>query len=170
MIWAHVDEERGMVTIPGDKTESAPRNNPMTPAFLDLLARMKQRGERRPVDPIFEVQSVLGSLRIGCEKLGIPKIDHHDLLHLFATTCIESGVDVLVLSKWLGHSDGGALVLTDLRSPAARTQHPRRQVGGLSRPRKNEMVKAFAVGLPLGAKLTVSTRTSARKLLMRGFR
>lgn len=111
MIWAHVDEERGMVTIPGEKTESAPRNNPMTPAFLDLLERMKRRGGRRPVDPIFEVQSVLGSLRIACEKIGIPKIDHHDLRHLFATTCIESGVDVLVLSKWLGHSDGGALVL-----------------------------------------------------------
>src|SRR5690606_20552091 len=29
MIWAHVDEERGMVTIPGEKTESAPRTNPM---------------------------------------------------------------------------------------------------------------------------------------------
>lgn len=111
MIWAHIDEERGMITIPGEKTESAPRTNPMTPAFRDLLKRMKRREERRPVDPIFEVKSVLWSLRMACEKLGIPKIDHHDLRHLFATTCIESRVDVLVLSKWLGHSDGGALVL-----------------------------------------------------------
>lgn len=111
MIWAHIDEERGLVTIPGEKTESAPRTNPMTPAFKDLVARMKEETEHRPVDPIFEVQSVLGSLRVACEKLGLPKIDHHDLRHLFATTCIESGVDVMVVSNWLGHSDGGALVL-----------------------------------------------------------
>jgi len=111
MIWAHIDEERGMVTIPGEKTESAPRSNPMTPAFLDLLSRMRRRSEPRLVDPIFAVGSVLTSLRVACANLGIPKLDHHDLRHLFATTCIESGVDVLVLSRWLGHSDGGALVL-----------------------------------------------------------
>ena len=111
MIWAHIDEERGLVTIPGEKTESAPRTNPMTPAFRDLIQRMKARREHRQVDPLFEVQSVLGSLRASCQRLGIPKIDHHDLRHLFATTCIESGVDVLVVSNWLGHSDGGALVL-----------------------------------------------------------
>ena len=103
--------QRGMVTIPGEKIESAPRVNPMKPAFLDLIQRMKERYRPRPIDPIFQVRLVLGSFRVGCEKLGIPKIDHHDLRHLFATTCIESGVDVLVLSKWLGHSDGGALVL-----------------------------------------------------------
>jgi hypothetical protein len=33
------------------------------------------------------------------------------LRHLFATRCIESGVDVPTVSRWLGHKDGGALAM-----------------------------------------------------------
>ena len=35
----------------------------------------------------------------------------HDLRHLFATRCIEAGVDVPTVAKWLGHSDGGVLAM-----------------------------------------------------------
>ena len=38
-------------------------------------------------------------------------ITHHDLRHLFATRCIESGVDIPTVSRWLGHKDGGALAM-----------------------------------------------------------
>ena len=31
--------------------------------------------------------------------------------HFFATTCIESGVDIPTISRWLGHKDGGALAM-----------------------------------------------------------
>jgi integrase len=44
-------------------------------------------------------------------KLGIERITHHDLRHLFATRCIESGVDIPTVSRWLGHKDGGALAM-----------------------------------------------------------
>jgi integrase len=30
---------------------------------------------------------------------------------MFATFCIEAGIDVPSVSKWLGHSDGGALAM-----------------------------------------------------------
>jgi site-specific recombinase XerD len=30
---------------------------------------------------------------------------------LFATRCIESGVDIPTVSRWLGHKDGGALAM-----------------------------------------------------------
>jgi integrase len=43
--------------------------------------------------------------------IGIERITHHDLRHLFATRCIESGVDIPTVSRWLGHSDGGALAM-----------------------------------------------------------
>ncbi len=45
------------------------------------------------------------------QKLGIARITHHGLRHLFATSCIESGVDVPTVSRWLGHKDGGALAM-----------------------------------------------------------
>jgi len=41
----------------------------------------------------------------------VKRINHHDLRHLFATRCIESGVDIRTVSRWLGHQDGGALCM-----------------------------------------------------------
>lgn len=43
--------------------------------------------------------------------IGMFRITHHDLRHLFATRCIESGVDIPTVSRWLGHKDGGALAM-----------------------------------------------------------
>jgi hypothetical protein len=43
--------------------------------------------------------------------LGFPHFTHHDFRHYFATTCIEEGVDIPTVSRWLGHSDGGALAM-----------------------------------------------------------
>ncbi|MDB6029926.1 MAG: hypothetical protein JWM16_264, partial [Verrucomicrobiales bacterium] len=31
--------------------------------------------------------------------------------HLFATRCIEAGVDIPTVSRWLGQKDGGALAM-----------------------------------------------------------
>jgi len=45
------------------------------------------------------------------KKLGISHLTHHDLRHLFATRCIESGVDIPTVSRWLGHKDGGGLAM-----------------------------------------------------------
>ena len=45
------------------------------------------------------------------KKIGILHLTHHDLRHLFATVCIESGVDIPTVSKWMGHEDGGALCM-----------------------------------------------------------
>jgi site-specific recombinase XerD len=33
------------------------------------------------------------------------------LRHLFATRCIESGVDIPTMARWLGYKDGGALLM-----------------------------------------------------------
>jgi site-specific recombinase XerD len=43
--------------------------------------------------------------------MGIKRLTHHDLRHLFATICIESGVDIPTVAKWLGHKDGCVLAL-----------------------------------------------------------
>jgi len=58
--------------------------------------------------PIHECQ---GAINTACKKLGIARFTHHDLRHLFATRCIESGVDIPTVSRWLGHKDGGALAM-----------------------------------------------------------
>jgi hypothetical protein len=45
------------------------------------------------------------------QKVGTDRITHHDRRHLFATGCIESGVDIPTVSRWLGHKDGCALAM-----------------------------------------------------------
>jgi integrase len=52
-----------------------------------------------------------GALARACSVVGISRITHHDLRHLFATRCLESGVDIPTVARWLGHKDGGALAM-----------------------------------------------------------
>jgi integrase len=51
------------------------------------------------------------SMNRAFEELGMERFTHHDLRHYFATVCIESGVDIPTVAKWLGHKDGGALAM-----------------------------------------------------------
>jgi integrase len=51
------------------------------------------------------------ALENACKKVGAKRLTHHDLRHLFATRCIEAGVDIPTVSRWLGHKDGGALAM-----------------------------------------------------------
>lgn len=111
MTWGHLDLEKGMLTIPGEKTDAAPRTVPMTGKFRDLVVQIKSGRELSHDLPLFEVSEASESLAAACRKTGVPHMTHHDLRHLFATTCIESGVDVPTVSRWLGHADGGALAM-----------------------------------------------------------
>ena len=55
----------------------------------------------------------MGPLQTSVESgvLRYPHFTHHDFRHFFATTCIEAGVDIPTVSRWLGHKDGGALAM-----------------------------------------------------------
>jgi integrase len=109
--WGHVDLEKGTLTIPGEKTEAAPRVVPMTGKLTELLLKMKGDTSPAYAARVFVAKVAAGSLKGACKKLGIAHLTHHDLRHLFATTCIESGVDIPTVSRWLGHADGGALAM-----------------------------------------------------------
>jgi Phage integrase family len=63
---------------------------------------------------VFECQN---SMTHAAAKIGMERITHHDLRQLFATICIESGVDIPTVSRWLGHNDGGALCMKTYASP-----------------------------------------------------
>jgi integrase len=60
---------------------------------------------------VMQVRECQQAINSACQKLGIVRFTHHDLRHLFATRCIESGVDIPTVSRWLGHKDGGALAM-----------------------------------------------------------
>jgi integrase len=85
----------------------------MIPDMRRLLERI--RSEKQEKDwlnnRVIGVQECQKAIDSACKKLGITRFTHHDLRHLFATRCIESGVDVPTVSRWLGHKDGGALAM-----------------------------------------------------------
>ena len=113
----HCDSEKGEIAILGDPVTGTKnweiRRVPMIPDMRRLLERIKsERGEKEfQADPLMRVHECQGAVNTACKKLGIARFTHHDLRHLFATRCIESGVDIPTVSRWLGHKDGGALAM-----------------------------------------------------------
>ena len=49
------------------------------------------------------------------EEAGIEEADFHTLRHTFATRCIESGMDILMVAKTLGHANVAMTV--DIKNP-----------------------------------------------------
>ncbi|PYK57469.1 MAG: hypothetical protein DME21_17240 [Verrucomicrobia bacterium] len=111
------DFEKGEITIMSDPSTRTKnweiRRLPMIPDMGRLLQRIKsERGEKEFLSgPVMRVHECQGAINTACRKLGIARFTHHDLRHLFATRCIESGVDIPTVSRWLGHKDGGALAM-----------------------------------------------------------
>ena len=87
------------------------RRIPIIPDMETLLKRMEMEQPTPHTGKLLEVVECPISLEKACAIIGIPKLRHHDLRHLFATRCIESGVDIPTVARWLGHKDGGALAM-----------------------------------------------------------
>jgi integrase len=109
--WADCDFENGQIRVRITKN-GKPRSVPMIPEMKALLERIKGgRPEAQPVEMVMQVRECQKAMDKAAKKVGMPRITHHDLRHLFATRCIESGVDIPTVSRWLGHQDGGALAM-----------------------------------------------------------
>jgi integrase len=111
-----INFKSGRLRISGDP-EDATKNGevryvPLIPQARQLFAGML---DARPSDDrnakLFRVRECQKSMDRAAMKVGMARITHHDLRHFFATICIENGVDIPTVSRWLGHKDGGALAM-----------------------------------------------------------
>lgn len=117
--WADCDLMRGKIIVRGSpetglkgRQVGESRIVPMIPDMRRLLERLKiERPNVLPNESVMRVAECKRSIDSACKKLRITRFTHHDLRHLFATRCIESGVDIPTVSRWLGHKDGGALAM-----------------------------------------------------------
>ena len=117
MTWDRVKEKT--LKIPCTKSEASEREIPQIPSMAMLLERIRARrvadgdvtDPAKLTGPIFRVKECQKSVNRVCKALGISRMTHHHFRHYFATACIESGVDIPTVSRWLGHSDGGALAM-----------------------------------------------------------
>jgi integrase len=114
--WRDVDFDAGEIVVRGNAETGTKnwelRRVPLIPDARALLERMRNERTGEPLDAkVFRVGECQKALDRACKKVGTDRITHHDLRHLFATRCIESGVDIPTVSRWLGHKDGGALAM-----------------------------------------------------------
>jgi integrase len=114
--WADCDFEKREIVVRGDAETGTKnwtiRRVPMIPDMLELLQRLRQDRQEEPLTAhVMKVRECQKAIDSACKKLGTTRFTHHDLRHLFATRCIESGVDIPTVSRWLGHKDGGALAM-----------------------------------------------------------
>jgi len=85
---------------------------PMIPEMRRLLLRLRgENNDAPPGESVMQVKECQKAMDRAAKQINMPRITHHDLRHLFATMCIESGVDIPTVSRWLGHKDGGALAM-----------------------------------------------------------
>jgi integrase len=105
--WAHVAEDR--LNVPSSITKNGrPRAIPFIEGMPDVLAKLREVATNGRVLP---QKRCYRTLRYACRLSGLPRLGHHSFRHLFATRCIESGVDVPTVARWMGHRDGGALLM-----------------------------------------------------------
>jgi integrase len=114
--WGDCDFSKNVITVIGDPVTSTKnreiRHVPMIPDMQKLLGRLRAANpDASPGTPVMLVRQCQRAMNRAAKIIGMSRITHHDLRHLFATRCIESGVDIPTVSRWLGHKDGGALAM-----------------------------------------------------------
>lgn len=117
--WGDCDFKRGNISVYGEpetglkgRRAGEAREVPMIPDMRRLLESMrKERADEAPTAKVTRVSECQRAMDRAAKRFGIARLTHHDLRHLFATRCIESGVDIPTVSRWLGHKDGGALAM-----------------------------------------------------------
>jgi integrase len=115
-LWQDVEWKKNELTIHclkrrATSDEVRSRVIPIVPAMRQLLTRMHGERQPKPEDTICRVFVCRKPLVRACKRVGCAPLTHHSLRHLFATFCIEAGIDIPTVSRWLGHSDGGALAM-----------------------------------------------------------
>jgi integrase len=133
--WADCNFERGEIIVRGDPETGLKGRNVGETRIVSMISDMRlllerMRADRQnesPETPVMRVYECQKSINRASKILGIKRITHHDLRHLFATRCIESNVDIPTVSRWLGHKDGGALAMKTYGH--LRNEHSKRMAG-----------------------------------------
>lgn len=114
-VWAsrveHIEWSANRLKIMGAKGRGDQPKIRYLPIHGALADTLKEIIGDRTEGLLFEPMTIRKALMSACDKVGVPYVSPHDLRDVFTTTCIESGVDFHTLSGWLGHSDGGALLM-----------------------------------------------------------
>jgi len=103
--WKDIDFQKGFIYI-GDSKSGRSRNVPVNSQVFETLKGLPQQGEF-----VFfnsetrgHVQDVKTAFKGACRRAGIKGLRFHDLRHTAASWMVEGGVDLVTVSKILGHA------------------------------------------------------------------
>ena len=102
---------------------------------------LEQEHAKHPKNPYMFPSPVTGEMyhpdaivkihRKICKDIGLENVRFHDLRHSFATTALQSGVDVKTVSTMLGHSSAGFTLNVYTHSTSRMQQEAARIVGSV---------------------------------------
>lgn len=108
--WGDINFEAGLVHVHRETKNGKGRYVPILPQMAALLKRLKATVEASNQASIIRVKRIQRALDACSRWTGAPRMTPHTMRHLFVTACLESGVDIPTVSRWVGHQDGGLLI------------------------------------------------------------
>lgn len=110
LTWKDIGKES--ISVPDIKHATSRRTLYINPSLGEIIESIRAHSPGATKDtPVFHIENPRKALTNACKRLGLPHVRVHDLRHFFATSCIEAGIDIPTVAKWLGHKDGGALAM-----------------------------------------------------------
>jgi integrase len=113
--WRDIDWEREIVVF--HKAKRGAYEIPLFPELRELLERIRNArgGSPDPASKVIGVKSIRCVLKNAAAAIpGMGHVSHHTCRHAFATRCLEQDppVSFALIAEWLGHGDGGKLVMS----------------------------------------------------------
>ena len=114
--WSHVKDDGiwihgGETGTKSGQSRFLPMNSGLARLLADLKTNPRYRRTTRSPDFVLAIDMCPKALSNACKTLGFSHLTHHDLRHWFATQAISKNIDIPTVAKWLGHKDGGALLM-----------------------------------------------------------
>jgi len=102
--WEHVDFRKGLIFIKDSK--SSDREIPINYMVFEILKGLPRVHEHIFFNPITgtHIKDVDASFKAACKRVDIKGLRFHDLRHTAASRMIQAGVDLVTVSRILGHA------------------------------------------------------------------
>ena len=103
--WENVDFHKGFILIEDSKSGRS-RKVPINRVVFEALKNMEQKSEFVFFNAETEkhIKDVKTGFKAACRRAGIKDLRFHDLRHTAASWMVEDGIDLVTISKILGHS------------------------------------------------------------------
>lgn len=93
-----IDRINNSIIIKGTKTKKSARKIITTKQIIDLIPKENKPFPYSPNVINKEFKTIVNKLKLN------KQLTLHSLRHTFATRCLEKGINIKVVQKWLGHS------------------------------------------------------------------